>query len=56
MDVKILECESSYNKKLVSVMIHMIHIERQKQGLNRQNDTESLPETYSQSIQSLSPL
>ena len=50
-DVKILDCESSYNKRLV---FEMIHIKRQKQGLNRQNDTESLPETCSQIIQSLS--
>ena len=51
-DVRILDCESSYNKRLVS---EMIHIKRQKQGLNRQNDIESLPDTYSQIIQSLSP-
>ena len=50
-DVRILDCESSYNKRLVS---EMIHIKRQKQGLNRQNDTESLPDTYLQIIQSLS--
>ena len=42
-EVKILGCESLYNKRLVSVMIH---IRRQKQGLNKQNDTEFLPETY----------
>ena len=51
-DVKILDCASSYNKRLVS---EMIHIKKQKQGLNRQNDTESLPEIYSQIIQSLPP-
>ena len=51
-DVKILDCEFSYNKRLVS---EMIHIKRQKQSLNKQNDIESLPETYSQIIQSLSP-
>jgi len=33
----------------------MIHIKRQKQDLNRQNDTESLPESYLPIIQSLSP-
>ena len=33
----------------------MIHIKRQKQGLNRQNDIESLPESYLSIIQSLSP-
>ena len=49
--MKILDCESSYNKRLVS---ERIHIKRQKQGLNKKNDTESLPETYSQIIQSLS--
>ncbi|KYN13628.1 hypothetical protein ALC57_14180 [Trachymyrmex cornetzi] len=39
-DVRILDCESSYNKRLV---FEMIHIKRQKQGLNKMNDTESLP-------------
>ncbi|KYN22373.1 hypothetical protein ALC57_05227 [Trachymyrmex cornetzi] len=51
-NVKILDCESSYNKRLVS---EMVHIKRQKQGLNKMNDTESLPDFYSQIIQSLSP-
>ena len=51
-EVKILDCESSFNKRLVS---EMIHIERQKQGLNKKNDTESLSETYLQIIQSLFP-
>jgi len=32
----------------------MIHIKKQK-DLNRQNDTESLPESYLPIIQSLSP-
>ena len=50
-DVKILDCDSSYNNRLSE----MIHIKKQKQGLNRQNDTEALSETYSQIIQSLSP-
>ncbi|KYN39513.1 hypothetical protein ALC56_06006, partial [Trachymyrmex septentrionalis] len=42
-EVKILDSESLYNKKLVS---EMVHIKRQKQGLNKQNETESLPESY----------
>jgi len=32
----------------------MIHIKKQKQDINKQNDTESLPEPYFQIIQSLS--
>jgi len=51
-EVKILDSESSYNKRLIS---EMIYIKRQKQGLNRQNDTESLPESYLPVIQSLFP-
>ncbi|KYN04663.1 hypothetical protein ALC62_04467 [Cyphomyrmex costatus] len=51
-DVQILDIESSYYKRLVS---EMVHIKRQKQGLNKQNDTESLPEYYSQIINFLSP-
>jgi len=49
-EMKILDSESSYNKRF-----KMIHIKRQKQGLNRQNDLESLPESYLSIIQSLSP-
>jgi len=51
-EVKISDSESSYNKRLIS---EMIHIRRQKQGLNRQNDIESLSESYLPIIQSLSP-
>ncbi|KYN08181.1 hypothetical protein ALC62_00836 [Cyphomyrmex costatus] len=43
-DIKILDSEPSYNKRLVS---EMIHIKRQKQGINKQNDTDSLSDTYS---------
>jgi len=50
--MKILDSESSYNKRLIS---EMILIKRQKQNLNKQNDTESLSEPYLQITQSLSP-
>ncbi|KAG5311614.1 SETMR methyltransferase, partial [Acromyrmex insinuator] len=50
--VEILDVELSYNKKLIS---EMIHIKKQKHGINKQNDTESLPELYSDIIHSLSP-
>ena len=48
-DVKILDNESFYNKRLISEMINI-----KRQGLNKQNNTESLPESYSQIIQSFS--
>ena len=51
-EMKILDSESSYNKRLIS---EMILIKRQKQNLNKQNDTESLSEPYLQITQSLSP-
>ncbi|KYN16344.1 hypothetical protein ALC57_11400, partial [Trachymyrmex cornetzi] len=50
-DVRILDSESSY-KRLLS---EMIYIKRQKHGINKMKDTESLPELYSDIIQSLSP-
>jgi len=34
--VDILDIESSYNKRLIS---EMVHIKKQKRGINRQNDT-----------------
>ena len=48
----ILDVEPSYNKRLIS---EMVHIKKQKHGINRQNDTESLLELYSDIIHSLSP-
>ena len=48
--VEILDIEPSYNKRLIS---EMIHIKKQKHGINRQNDTKSLPELYSDIIHSL---
>ena len=50
-NVRILDSEPSYNKILTSEMIFM----RQKNGLNLQSDTESLPEIYSPIIQTFSP-
>ncbi|KYN50362.1 hypothetical protein ALC62_15472, partial [Cyphomyrmex costatus] len=38
-NVKILDIEPSYNKRLIS---EILHIKRQKHAINRQNDTESL--------------
>ncbi|KYM95378.1 hypothetical protein ALC62_13978 [Cyphomyrmex costatus] len=51
-EVDILDIEPSYSKRLIS---EMIHIKKQKNGINKQNDTDSLPEIYSNIIQSLSP-
>ena len=47
-----LDVEPSYNKRLIS---EMVHIKKQKHGINRQNDTESLPELYSDIVHSLFP-
>jgi len=51
-DVRILSNEQSYNKCLVS---EMIHIKKQQHTLNKQNDTESVPDAYLPIIQLLSP-
>ncbi|KYN22608.1 hypothetical protein ALC57_04991, partial [Trachymyrmex cornetzi] len=51
-EVKVLDSESTYNKRLVS---EMIHIKRQKQGINKMKDIEALPESYSSIIRALSP-
>ena len=48
----ILDVEPSYNKRLIS---EMVHIKKQKHGINRQNDTESLLELYFDIIHFLSP-
>ena len=50
--VDILDIELSYNNRLI---FEIVHIKKQKHGINRQNDTESLPEAYSGIIYSLSP-
>jgi len=42
-NVKILDTESNYNKRLVS---EMLHINEQKRGINSQKDTEFLNEFY----------
>jgi len=42
-NVKILDIESNYNRRLVS---EMLHIREQKRGINSQKDTEFLNESY----------
>ena len=49
-DVKILD-KKSYNKRLIS---EMIYIKKQKLGLNKQNYTETLPNSYQQILQPFS--
>ncbi|KYN06043.1 hypothetical protein ALC62_03043, partial [Cyphomyrmex costatus] len=51
-NVEILDIEPFYNKRLIS---EMVHIKKQIHGISRQNDTESLPDLYSNIIHSLSP-
>ncbi|KYN05244.1 hypothetical protein ALC62_03848 [Cyphomyrmex costatus] len=49
--VEILDMEPSYKKRLIS---EMVHIKKQTHGINKQNDTESLPYCYTNMIHSLS--
>jgi len=42
-DIKILDHERNYKKRLIFEMVHII---KQKHDLNRQSDTEFLPEAY----------
>ena len=43
LNTKILDSERSHYKRLVS---EMIYIKMQKNGLNKQSDTEHFPEIY----------
>ena len=49
-DVKILDVERSYNKRLVS---EMLHIKSQESSINKQTDTEFLPNNYPPILNSL---
>jgi len=40
--VEIMNIKSAYNKRLISG--EMMHIKKQKHGINKQNETNSLPE------------
>jgi len=42
-NVKILDTELNYNKRLIS---EMLHIKEQTNGINSQKDTEFLDESY----------
>jgi len=42
-DVRILDSESNYNKRLIS---EMLHIKEQSNGINLMKDTEFLDESY----------
>lgn len=49
-DVKILDREVLYNKRLIS---EMLSIKRQHNGLNLQTDTERFPDMYDEVINKL---
>jgi len=51
-ETRILDRKSSYTKRLVS---ERVFIKRQKNGLNKQSDTELLPDAYLPIIDLLSP-
>lgn len=42
-NIKILDKEQSYNKRLIS---EMLHIKNELQNINKQSDTELFPNTY----------
>jgi len=42
-DIKILDSEPNYNKRLIS---EMLHIKEQAHGINLKKDTEYLDESY----------
>jgi len=42
-NVRIMDSESNYNKRLVS---EMLHIKEQRNGINLQKDTELLDESH----------
>jgi len=46
--VRVLDEETNYKKRLIS---EMIHIKKQKHGLNSQNDTELLDPLYHDLVQ-----
>jgi len=50
-NIKIMDTESNYNKRLVS---EMLHIKEQKNGINLHKDTELLDESYSAILSDLS--
>jgi len=52
-NTKILDSEPHYHKKLIS---EMIHIKEQKHGINLNNDTELLNDTYFDILDKLSKL
>jgi len=42
-NIKILDKEQTYHKRLIS---EMIHIKKQTSSINKQNDTEQFPDIY----------
>jgi len=50
-NIKILDTKSNYNKKLI---LEMLHIKKQVNGINSQKDTEFLDESYSCLLNNLS--
>jgi len=51
-EVKILDNEQSYNKRLIS---KMVHIKKKLNGLIKQSDTKSLPNSYLPILQASLP-
>jgi len=52
-DIKIVDNESSYSKRLIS---ERIHVKKQPYCLNKQSDTDLLSDTYLPIIELLSPI
>jgi len=51
-EIKIIDRESSFTKRIIS---EMIHIKKQTRGLNKQSDTDLLSEIYFPLIRSIAP-
>jgi len=49
-EASVLDIERSYTKRIVS---EMVHIKKQSYGLNKQSDTDLLPQVYLPIIDSL---
>jgi len=50
--IKIIDNERSYKKRIIS---EMVHIKKQLQGLNKQSDTDLLPNSYLPILEHLPP-
>jgi len=55
-NVKILDSESSYNKKLISTQLMMLYIKEQNRDINSQKNTQFLDDSYFYLLDTISNL